>query len=448
MAPDVKDMLEDASDFMEAGKFEKAWGLISKVLNEENNNPTALVAASDLMERQGLAPLSYQIARRVVEMYPKHPQGWLTLGKYCDTLWKVSESENAYNRALTLLPANDVYIKANVYNNLSALQCQIGDFKRAKINAERALKLEGDFLKAKHNLGISQLALKEWDQGWKNYEASVGSAHRMAWKYGEEEDWKGERGSVVIYGEQGIGDEICAASMIPDAIGRAEKVIIDCDSRLKNLFVRSFPLAKVYGTRTAKVLNWDEEDQKPDYSISAMQLGAIFRSSGEFDPKPYLTADHEQTLAWKALWASKGKPAVGVAWTGGVASTGAQFRAMHLDDLKPLFDLDCTFVSLQYKPTDTEGTPIVRYDRATIVDDYDLTAGLVSSLDAVVAVPTSVVHLAGALGIPTVAMKAQVSCWKYTAGLPFHPVHLIENSGSWKSTVQDATRKLRSILYE
>jgi hypothetical protein len=178
-------------------------------------------------------------------------------------------------------------------------------------------------------------------------------------------------------------------------------------------------------------------------------LGALFRPDAEsFPRKPYLKADPDRVLMWKALWAAKGKPAVGIAWTGGLKSTGSDVRSVGLKDMQAILGIDAHFVSLQYKDASREiaGTKVHQYNE-TLSKDYDNTASLVASLDAVVSVPTSVAHLAGALGVPTVALKAPASCWKYAAGLPFHPCHLIDNPG-WPTAIEHAAAKLRSILNE
>lgn len=444
MATDV-DRLALAREHAEAKEYDKAWRIVTDLLYEEPNDPKVLIVACSMLDLQGNVPLAYQMAKRLTDMVPKSPTVWVNLGKTADALWRYQESENAYNRALTLVMPNDDHTKASIFNNLSALQVQHGMFEKAKLNAERALKLEPDFRKAKHNLGISQLALKDWSRGWANYEHSLGSDSRTMFKYADEPQWRGEPGkTVVIFGEQGIGDEICAASMIPDAIAVAEKVVIDCDERLAGLFRRSFPKAKVYGTRTKKVLNWDEEDHQVDYSIAATQLGGIFRLAQESFPiRPYLRADPDRVFMWRELWKTKGKPVVGLAWSGGIQITGQHFRKMSVEELAPILGMDCHFVSLQYKDEEIKG--VEQYAHATLVKDYDATAALVASLDAVVSVPTSVAHLSGALGVPTIAMKAPISCWKYNAGLPFHPCHLIEHHG-WKETAQDAALKLRGII--
>jgi hypothetical protein len=439
--------LAEARDFADEKQYDKAWPILTELLYEEPDDPKILTVVCAVLDKQGNAPLAYQIAKRVTELAPKAVAPWVNLGKTADALWRYAESANAYQRAMTLVDTRDTETKASIFNNLAALQVQHGEFKRAKGNSEQALKFDPGFLRATHNLGISQLALRDWN-GWDNFAASLGSDHRALWKYGDEPTWKGEPGkTVVIYGEQGLGDEICAASMVEDAIDRAGKVILDCDERLATLFARSFPQAKVYGTRTAKVLNWDEEDHQVDYSIAAMQLGAIFRTTDDsWKPKPYLKADPEAVLMWRALWAAKKKPAVGIAWTGGIQSTARHVRSIDPGMLAPLLGIDAHFVNLQYQ-NGPSPAGMNTYANVTLnKQDYDHTAALVASLDAVVSVPTTVCHLAGALGVPTVAMKAKISCWKYHSGLQFHPCTLVENSGDWGKTIDAAAIELRRIL--
>lgn len=415
MAPDLTDKLLQIREFVENKQWEKAWPAITELMYEDPNDPRILTEACSILDKQGNSPLSYQIARRICDMAPKNVTAWINLGKVADSLWRYDESANAYQRALTLVKPGDDYNKASIYNNLAALQVQNGRYKEAKTNSERALKLEPEFRKARHNLGIAQLALKEWDKGWDNYEFSLGSDHRALFKYNDEPMWKGDPGkTVVIFGEQGLGDEICSASMVPDAIERAGKVIIDCDSRLENLLQRSFPKAKVYGTRTKKVLNWDEQDQQIDYSIANTQLGGIFRTSQDtFHGKPFLVPDPERVHMWKALWATKKKPVLGIAWTGGVRDTGKKYRIWTPEQIQEIIgSVDAHWVSLQYK--DHDPVPgIHQYKHATLTQDYDDTAALVASLDGVVAMQSTGVHIAGALGIPCAAGVPVQSQWRY-----------------------------------
>lgn len=443
--------LENAREHAEAERYDKAWPAVRDALETDPNDPKALCLATFMLEKQGSPALAYQVCKQLITLYPHNPTAWLNLGKICDTLWRMEEAESAYRRSLNCVKPGDDETKLVIFVNLASMFMQMAQWNKARDYCERALKLAPDHLKSRHNHGVCLLAMSQWSQGWKQYEASVGSPARVAYDYGGEPMWRGEPDyTVAIYGEQGLGDEICAASMYDDAISRAKKVIIDCDKRLEKLFARSFPKAKVYGTRSKTTgLNWDEEDQKIDYSIAAMQLGAIFRTSPEsWKPKPYLTANPDQVLMWKSLWKAKGKPAVGVAWTGGFKSTGRDLRSVSVEMLAPLLGIDAHFVNLEYKPTDTHGDKRLNtYANVTLAkEDYDQTASLVASLDAVVSVPTTVCHLAGALGVPTIAMKSSASCWKYESGLQFHPRILIENSGDWPATIDRAAQALKGVI--
>ena len=269
-----------------------------------------------------------------------------------------------------------------------------------------------------------------------------------------EPEWQGEKDKrVILYGEQGIGDEICFASMLPDAIERAGHVILDIDERLEGLFRRSFPKASVYGTRNQVGLNWAKEDQQFDCSLAIAQIGEFFRTKDEdFPATPYLVADPDRLSMWKALFSSKRKPVIGLAWTGGIWQTGARFRKLQLEQLLPVMQsIDAHFVCLQYKDASNEiaefkkkhpEIDIVQYPYATLTKDYDDTAAIVAALDCVVSVPTAVVHLGAALGTPVIAMNSPHRCWKFYGGLVMHPtVALVPNTG-WDRTIMEAARRL------
>ncbi len=272
----------------------------------------------------------------------------------------------------------------------------------------------------RHNLGLSLLAQRRWAEAWPHYSASVGTQVRLNVKYlnPPEPTWDGTPDkTVVIYGEQGLGDEINAASMLPDAIRDCRRVIVDCDPRLANLFRRSFPAATVHGTRQAKQLTWPEADRRIDASISAFEIGRFYRNADtDFPGTAYLTPCPERTAMWRALFSAKAKPVIGIAWTGGTFQNAGQYRSMPLKDWAPLFGaIDAHWVSLQYKGAAEEirGTPVAEYPWATLTKDYDDTAALVAACDLVICVQTSVGHLAGALGVPAWVMVPKQTQWRY-----------------------------------
>lgn len=446
-------------ELAEAGEIDRAGKFVDRGFEDNINDPKALVLTTYLLEKLGKTNLAYHISKRLVELYPNESAGWTNLGKICDDLWRIEESERAYLKALKLCKEDKH--KVTVLVNLAALYIQTGEFEKGLTFSEQAIKIDPENRKARHNLGICQLAAKQWGVAWANYSHSVGSAERIRWSYADEPEWQGEIGkTVVIYGEQGIGDEINSASMFPDAMLRAGRVIIDCDPRLTNLYKRSFPGATVYGTRKEKVLDWAPEDHKPDASISSMQLGGLFRTKAQdFPGMAYLKADPERVLMWRALFQTKQKPVIGVSWTGGVPKTGAKYRQWDLSDLLPIFrSVDAHWVCLQYKDASAEieafkkkhpEIDLVQYPHATLTKDYDDTAGIVAALDQVIVMQTAVAHLAGALGKDCWVFVPKNGQWRYHGEDDYTPwyktvrVFRQRVRGEWAGIIGKAAEELR-----
>lgn len=452
--------LQMADALAKKGEVDDAWAIITKYLTINPDDAMALVLGCYCMDKANNLPVAYHFARRAAEIEQNKFAPWFDYGRVADKLWRPDESERAYRRAIKM--ATNPRNKAMGLMNLAAMYIQQGEFSRAEPYCRQALLADPDMRGARANLGFCQLAERNWAEGWDNYKFSLGSSYRKLIKYRDEPEWNGEKGLVVaIYGEQGLGDEISFASMLPDAITDCERVIVDCDQRLAGLFRRSFPKAKVYGTRKEGAVLWDAEDRVIDASSAMGSLGAFYRRSDDaFTGEPYLTPCPDRTAMWKSLFASKGKPCIGVAWTGGMAWTGAKFRQWTLDDLLPIFNaIDAHWVCLQYKDSAKEiaafkakhpEVDIVQYPYATLTQDYDDTAALVASLDRVISMQTAIVHLCGALGKQCDVFVPKTSQWRYGekfTSLPWYrSVNVIRQAvrGHWKNTIEEYAAMLET----
>lgn len=452
---DVSDM-KLANELYNVSDLDGAWKAIDKYLMRSPDDAQALTLASAILKKANKPSIAYSLAKRATEIAPNRSETWNAYAHCCQHLWKITEAEQCYRKAIQR--AKDKSHKATYLNNLASCHLDMGKFAEAEPLILQSLELSEDHL-ARHNLGLSLLAQHKWEEGWKNYSSSVGTANRLTIKYrgasNPEPFWDGEKGkTVVIYGEQGLGDEICAASMIPDAIADCKKVILDCDKRLTGLFKRSFPNATVHGTRWAKQLEWPTEDRQLDASISGFEIARYYRKSTEsFPGTPYIIPDPDRVAMWKGLFKSKGKPTIGIAWSGGTWHNAGLHRQMPLADWKPIFDaIDAHWVSLQYKDATDEikGTPVVQYPYGTLTQDYDDTAALVASCDLVIAVQTSVNHLAGAMGVPAWAMIPKVSQWRYGEdgdSIPWYQslkLYRQQSEGKWP--VERIARDLKALF--
>lgn len=439
--------LVKARALWERKELDAAMDALKPYWKEHPEDPSAIAMAAHIYEASGNIPVAYNLFRLAKDLAPGEASHWLNFGRCAEDLWRTQEASRAYNRALSQCSRDST--RVHILGNLSALHIDNGEYEKAQEWAQRALKIDPENRGARSNLGFTQLALGDWENGWKNYRNNIGTDARRYQVYSSDPEplWDGSPGqAVVFYGEQGLGDEIVFASMAEDAARYCRKVILDCDPRLEGLFKRSFPQLTVYGTRNQSRLNWAAEDRSIDAVIPSGQVGEFVRARPEDCPQtPWLVPDPFRVAMWKDQWSKLGKPVVGIAWSGGIRKTGAQFRYASLKHWESILEIDAHFVSLEYRAGETH-PKVHEYPWATRSQDYDDTAALVASLDLVVCVPTSVVHLAGALGTPVVAMHGPMDCWKYRAGIPFHPAEHVQWQGDWKKTIDAAAARVRAII--
>lgn len=453
--------LKLADELSKSGDLDDAWALIEPHLEANPDDALALGIASSVIRKAKKPTVAYHLARRSAELAPEKFAAWHNLARICDELWLVQESERAHRKAIKC--AVNPKQKARALVSLAALYINCGEFKKAKPLCQQAVMADPELFIARANLGFCQLAERNWAEGWENYAYSLGTDVRKRIQYQGEPQWEGTPGMrVVLTGEQGLGDELSFASMFPDAIRDCEKVIIDCDKRLAGLFQRSFPKAKVYGTRTDKGLDWAKEDQDFHASIAMGGLGGFYRTKAEsFTGEPYLIPDPDRVAMWKALFSTKGKPVIGIAWSGGMRHTGAKYRRWSLEDLLPLFkSVDAHWVSLEYKDAAKEiaefkakhpDIDLVQYPYGTLTKDYDDTAALVACLDRVICIQTAVAHLAGALGKECWVFVAKTSQWRYGESgedVPWYKsvrVFRQVSLGQWDWHIKDAACRLADV---
>lgn len=414
--------------------------------DDNPNDARALLLASFLAEKRRDLPVAYSFAKHCIAMAPQMSAGYINLGKVAQEMYRVDEADEAYSLAVQYA-RSDRERNMTVVNRAAAL-ANFGLFREAELIAAEGLRDQPGHKKLLGTLGMCQLARRDWVNGWANYDEIIGTPQRLRINYAGEPVWNGESGATVaVYGEQGLGDEISFASMFPDLIAASDRVIVECDERLRGLFARSFPRATVYGTRWQSDIKWAEQDQRPNYSISSGGLGKHFRrADSDFPGTAYLIPDADRVTMWRALWAFKGKPAIGIAWTGGLQWTGAKFRRLSLSSLAPLMRaVNAHWVVLEYKDRREDvaefkaahpDIDIAVYPE-TAAHDYDMTAALVASLDRVVSMQTAVIHLAGALGVPCECLVSMSSQWRYGIDcddIPWYrsvTLHRQARDGSW-----------------
>jgi ADP-heptose:LPS heptosyltransferase len=384
------------------------------ILREDPNNVSALFLCGVVYARAERHGVALPMFERVTRLAPRKSEGWSNVGLCLQETGLYQEAREAFKKALALEQ------RPNFMANLAAAYNQEGNHVEALRWCKKALEKDPQN-QARGTMAFAKLAMGDWS-GWKDFDATLGGRFRKEVKIGDEPRWDGQpTGDLFIYGEQGLGDEIMYASCLPDAAGRAEHVTLECDGRLEGLFQRSFPAVEVHGTRRTERAWATGRDFRAGAAIGS--LPAFFRPDIGACPRvPYLVADPERRLQWKALFESWGKPVVGLCWTGGRHTTQKSKRAIGLEAFRPYIEAnkDKVFVSLQYNDATEEikgtGLPVRHIHRAVQSPDYDDTAAFVAECDFLVGPPTTVHHLAGALGVPSVVLVPHAPMWNVAHG--------------------------------
>lgn len=382
--------VKKAQEAMEAGDHSLAGEYLAEALLVNPDDVDALYLTAKSIIEHDKPGLALAVCEKLVRLRPDNAVFWAYLGKAELSLQRPVEAEKALKEAQRLTPDD-----GDVLHLLSAVCVMSYRFDEAIDYAKRSLALK-DRPWTHAQLAFAYLNQRKWGLGWDEYHLC---RNWMKWRhkldYGIPE-WEGQKGSLLVYGEQGLGDQIAYLSSCAKLQGRV--VQVDCHSKIKHLIARSLN-CEAHNFNHDKPINWEV---RADYSInmSGFQKYAT-RTADQFYRKPYLVPHPLKSLQWRAALDSLGsRPKVGIAWTGGLpTSQGSRTRNLTIDQLRPILDLPFDWISLEYnRHEDIPG--IHQWPWATQTQDYDDTAALVANLDAVVCVPTTVYHLAGGLGVP------------------------------------------------
>lgn len=427
--------LHDVNDAIESGNLNLARTQLISWLWDYPDDPQALFLMAKACYDDSAYSMAIPFLEKSLRIEPISAATWTLYGLCLDVSNRSDEAIKCFSRSHNITPSPKNYV------NIARAYIQLRDTKRAKGFAMRALE-EVPSVDAEYIVAMAKLFDKD-PSGWVGYQKGMGCPQRQVRNFCGEPVWDGSPGkNVVIYSEQGIGDEICFASAIPDAIAICKNVIIEGSSRMRALYERTFPGVRVTWRTDAPY----ESDIQIDASISMSGLFALFRTGG-YPGTPYLKANAPQVKRLRRRY-SKDRPLIGIAWTGGSPGTLRKERSVTLADFEPIYSLDATFVSLEYVGKDLSGTPVQRAREAES-NDIDDVSTLVSACDLVVSVPTTAVHMAGALGVPCIVMVHERPTVFYglTGGVDiWQSVTALRKNGPWSEVIGRAAEQTKKVI--
>jgi Flp pilus assembly protein TadD len=414
-----------------------------QVLALEPDRLEAFINLANLLRANGQPESARDLLTPALARNPGAAEVWLTLGSALREMNDMDGAEAHYRQALALSPN-----AATALGNLADILAMRGDNGAALDLYGRAIKSAPNNPQVRLNRSILNLLLGNLKVGWRDYAARLkipGKApicdHGLpGWIGGS---LKNKR--LLVTAEQGVGDELMFASMVPDLARRAAdeggSIILECDARLVPLFARSFPGVVVHASDMEKRegavharYDWLKSIGGANLSVEMGTLPRYLRDDIAKFPQPhvYLDADEIEILDWTRSFADvEDGPYAGICWRSGKMTDGRASQFAPLEAWADFIgDLDATPVCVQYDATEEEierlgelsGREIIVPGELDQKHELDRTCAMLSSLDAVVTAPTAVAWLSAGAGVPTYKILRDTSWTSFgNAYEPFAP---------------------------
>jgi hypothetical protein len=399
------------------------------------------------------------LLERAIAIHPLEPNAWINLAAARRAGMDLAGALDAGKRAVELAPDN-----ALSHLNLAMALKEVARWDDAERHARAACERAPADPVARMNLGLLQLLRGDFGEGWANYE--------VRWDGSDElrglrpafprPPWQGEPlagKTLLVYGEQGMGDLIQFCRYIPALAARVHR-------EGGRVVWNSFPqmgelLARNLGRYVDEFTSGGGIESLPpyDYEIPLLSLPLMLGTGGETfrEMVPYLRPGAAASGAWRARLAGEKRLKVGLAWTGSFAHTRNPFRSVGAERYARWFGgMDgVAFYSLQ--PGASGDVAAARAAGLEITDftseltTFDDTAALAGELDLVITVCTSVAHLSGALGRPTWVLLDVNPHWVWMTDRrdsPWYPTaRLYRQPGfaQWDPVFEEVKRDLAAL---
>ena len=460
--------------------------------------------------RLGQVEVAEQLFRHFLDRFPGHPEGANNLGCALRSQGRLPEALEVLKASIESDPSYAV-----VWNTLGTIMAELGDTENAEIFFDEALRLDPGFSKARYNRGNMRMALGHLHpaledceralaettapdeqimmrlarstllinlgrvgEGWDEYESRLDpqfadvtqfQVPRPRWTPGA--DLAGK--SLLLIGEQGLGDEVLFANTLFDllgGLGPKGRLTLAVEPRLVSLFQRSFPSARVgahatYSVdgRTFRTLPFlaDDLDKIDLWAPLASVLREFRRDVAAFPAQSgYMTPDPDRVAHWRGqLDLAPAGLKVGLLWKSAITNSGRHRFFSAFEQWAPVLATPgVTFVNLQYGDCERElaqaktqfGVELWLPPGIDLKQDLDDVAALSTALDLVIGFSNATFNIAAAGGVPAWLISTP-GAWPRlgTDRYPWYPqvrVFLPPSFADWDPVMADIARALAAHL--
>jgi len=425
---------------------------------------TTYAGLARVLYAKGSLEESIKNYRYALKYVPEDALTYNNLGGAYKENGQFDEAVQAYQKAISINPEN-----AEVQNNLGNTFRECGRFDEAIQAYQKAIDTNSQYADSHSNLGTLLLMHGNFECGWKKHE----------WRWKSDKFVKDNKRffphplwvgcqltgkSVVIWLEQGVGDQIMYASLLPKLQQQAHRILVETQQRLVPLFRRSFPeisFFRIQDPPNSKLL-----EESIDYQLPIGSLARWLLPDEESFPKNtiYLKAcvNKVKELRDKYQQLESDKLLIGISWKSVNKDIG-KLKSTFLTQWRDLLSQkDCLFINLQYGDVEEEINAFTAQTGISIYQDRDIDslkdldgfAAQVSALDLIISTSNTTVHMAGALGKRVWTLLHYVPDWRWQLDrldTPWYPSMTLYRqpvSDDWYSVFQRVQADLQWFVTE
>jgi Flp pilus assembly protein TadD len=424
-----------------------------EAIGEEANSPRVMLFKGTAFDLKGYSEMAIKYFKQTIKIKPDYAEAFNRLGVSQKKRGELDFAIESYKKAIEFKPnlieasnnlgnifkergelrsAIKIYRKIleiepdfiEIHYNTASAYWDIGDLEAALNSYQQVIKLDPDHKMAHWNQCLAYLTKGDFEKGWPKYEwrwkanedlkGTYISTSKPIWNYGREQ-------RVLLWAEQGIGDEVMFASIIPELYALCSKLIVTLDERLIPIFSRSFPSDIEYRPRRKPI-----SESEYDAHIPIGSLLQYFRQTVESFKKSsqgWLSASEKiaNSLRRKLL-TDETETLIGISWHSTTPRLGAEAKVLTLNQIaKSLHAPKTKLINLQYGDVSEEierlnnehGIEVIQLPEIDNTNDLDGLASLIMACDKVVSISNFSIHLAGALGKEAHVLLAYSSDWRW-----------------------------------
>ncbi len=441
---DVEALLYRANALSVLNRPQEALACFDAVLSHDPRRGDARLNRGSVLATMGRHTQALADFDAVLTQAPNHVEALYNRGTALLDLGRPTEALTAFDYALSQAPKN-----MRAWNNRGRALQMLNRHADAVASFEKAIALDKDYSDARSNLALSLLTLGDMRRGFAEYEwrwKRAGMADARRGYRGRL--WLGEfplgQRTILLSAEQGLGDTIQFVRYAPLLAQAGAKVALEVQPELKALLGAADGIASCHA----------RGETLPPYDVYC-PLGSLplaFKTEPSTIPAniPYLRADDAHVEKWRPVIEALPGKRVALAWAGHARHPNDRNRSIDLKLLEPLFGIEgVSFISIQRDLSDDDTALLARHADVThlgagLVDMAD-TAAVSTLTDLTIAVDTSVVHLAGAMGREAWVLLPYAPDWRWTltgTHSPWYPQTRLfrqPTAGDWPSVIA-ATR--------